>query len=104
MPHANVTSVYSSNDDASCAKAIVRWVERSDTHQAIEKIDGYRAACPERSRRAPPILLFVMNFINIKRLRFTREAEHELHGNVNKVYTEREHELQTMVNKAVAFV
>jgi hypothetical protein len=37
-------------------------------------------------------------------VRFTREAEHELHGNVNKVYTEREHELQTMVNKAVAFV
>ena len=37
-------------------------------------------------------------------LRFTREDEHELHGNMNKVYTEREHELQTMVNKTADFV
>ena len=37
-------------------------------------------------------------------VRFTREDEHELHGNMNKVYTEREHELQTMVNKTADFV
>ena len=38
------------------------------------------------------------------KVRFTREDEHELHGNVNKVYAEREHELQTMVNKTAVFV
>ena len=42
--------------------------------------------------------------VQSKWLRFTREGEHELHGNVNKVYTEREHELQTMVNKTADFV
>lgn len=36
-------------------------------------------------------------------MRFTHEGEHELHGNVNKVYTQREHELQTMVNKTGEF-
>jgi hypothetical protein len=41
-------------------QALVGWVERSDTHQAIEKIDGYRCA-------QPILLLFVMNYENIKR-------------------------------------
>jgi len=65
------------------------------------KLYGMAQAVDELARQGSPAYENARQMLG---MRFTREGEQELHGNVNKVYAEREHELQTMVNKTAVFV